>query len=329
VGSPTSASFTNNGLTNGTNYFYVITALKSGLESENSAEVTAKPAAVIVPPAAPTNVVAKAGDASVSLTWTSVSGATLYSIKRALKDGGPYEAVGSVASTNFDDTGLSNGTAYYYVVSAQNAGGKSVNSEQVIGTPKAALHNYPPVMSIIAPQTMYTNDILAVSFAVSDAETTSGDLQVSATSSNPALDLRLNVGGEGDDRFIKIISRSDQSGSTMITISVSDGVMISQQTFALSVNARPQSTALLEGRHIFKPSKGEAGTIHLNLPRAEHVQIFIVSRTGEKITDLLNSDLAAGDHAVSWDGKSASSGVYMAVIITEDGQSREKLVLVR
>ncbi|MCD6052790.1 MAG: hypothetical protein K0Q55_4212, partial [Verrucomicrobia bacterium] len=71
------------------------------------------------------------------LSWGAVSGATSYNVKRATTSGGPYSTVGSPSSTGFTNTGLANGTTYYYVVSGVNAGGESANSSQASATPVA------------------------------------------------------------------------------------------------------------------------------------------------------------------------------------------------
>src|SRR6202167_5491357 len=88
--------------------------------------------------AAPINLTATAGDQQASLTWTASSGATSYFVKRGTASGGPYTTVGTPAGTTYADTNLTNGTAYYYVVTAVNAAGESGNSNQATATPKAA-----------------------------------------------------------------------------------------------------------------------------------------------------------------------------------------------
>jgi hypothetical protein len=136
VGSPMSTSYTDTGLTNGTRYFYVVSALNSTGESADSSEVSSTPAASI--PAAPTGLSATPGNQQVTLGWTASSGASTYHVKRATNSGGPYTQVGSSTSTSYPDTGLTNGTVYYYVVSAVNANGESANSSQVSAMPSTA-----------------------------------------------------------------------------------------------------------------------------------------------------------------------------------------------
>ena len=88
-------------------------------------------------PAAPQNLAATPGNAQVSLTWSASSGATSYNVKRSTTSGGPYTTIASPTSTSFLDTGVVNGTTYFYVVSAVNAVGESPNSNQASATPSA------------------------------------------------------------------------------------------------------------------------------------------------------------------------------------------------
>jgi hypothetical protein len=79
--------------------------------------------------------VATAGDTQVMLSWTAVSGASSYHVKRSTTTGGPYTQAGAPTSATFTDTGLTDSTKYFYVVSAVNAGGESANSIEVSATP--------------------------------------------------------------------------------------------------------------------------------------------------------------------------------------------------
>ncbi len=141
IGAPTSASYTDASLKNGTTYYYVVSALDSAGESANSAQVSATPAAPVAPvapvaiPAMPTGLSANPGNAQATLTWSASSGATSYHVKRATTSGGPYTQVGAPTSTSFNNTSLTNGTTYYYVVSALNSAGESNNSAQVSALP--------------------------------------------------------------------------------------------------------------------------------------------------------------------------------------------------
>ena len=133
-------SYTNTGLTNGTLYYFVVSAVNAAGESNNSNPVSATPIAAATVPAAPTGLsaTATAGDARAQLAWSVSAGATSYTVKRAANAGGPYAVVQSgVSTTSYTNTGLTNGSVYYYVVTAINAVGESANSNQVSVTPTA------------------------------------------------------------------------------------------------------------------------------------------------------------------------------------------------
>ncbi|MGB6670422.1 MAG: fibronectin type III domain-containing protein, partial [Candidatus Acidiferrum sp.] len=135
VAAPTTTSDTDTGLTNGTTYFYLVSALNTAGESANSSQVSASPMASVTPPAAPAGLQATAGNAQVSLTWTASAGATSYHVKRSTTSGGPYTQVAAPTTTSDTDTSLTNETTYFYVVSALNTAGESANSSQASTTP--------------------------------------------------------------------------------------------------------------------------------------------------------------------------------------------------
>lgn len=131
VASPTSASYTDTGLTNGTQYSYTVSAVNAVGESSQSSAVTATPVAPSLP-SVPTGLAATPGDTQVALTWNAVSGATSYKLYR----GGSL--INSPTATNYTNTGLTNDTTYSYTVSAVNGAGESAQSSAVNATPVAA-----------------------------------------------------------------------------------------------------------------------------------------------------------------------------------------------
>jgi F5/8 type C domain/Fibronectin type III domain len=104
-------------------------------------QLTVTPATASVP-GGPTNLTATAGNTTVRLSWTgSASGnPTSYLVYRGTKSDG--EAVAPIATlggttTTFTDTGLKNGTTYFYYVQATNAVGGSPDSNEVSVAPSA------------------------------------------------------------------------------------------------------------------------------------------------------------------------------------------------
>jgi fibronectin type 3 domain-containing protein len=135
ISSPMVTSFTDTTVTNETKYFFVVSAVNSAGESANSAEVNATPVAPAQPPPTPTGLAATPGNAQVNLVWNTSAGATSYNVKRSTTSGGPYATIASPTSTSFTDSTVTNGTTYFYVVSAVNGSGESANSSQASATP--------------------------------------------------------------------------------------------------------------------------------------------------------------------------------------------------
>lgn len=125
-------SYTDTTLTNGTAYYYVVTAANSVGESKNSKEVSTTPQESLPNP--PAKLVAEAGGTLVNLSWDAVVGATGYNVKKSLKAEGPYATIASPTSPSYVDTGLKDGTTYYYVVTTVNAAGESANSNEALAT---------------------------------------------------------------------------------------------------------------------------------------------------------------------------------------------------
>ena len=92
--------------------------------------------ASLVPPSAPTNLMAVATNGMVLLNWSPSATATSYNVQRSITGGGSYTTNATVTVTNYADTQVTGGTTYYYVVSALNAAGQSPNSAEVNATPQ-------------------------------------------------------------------------------------------------------------------------------------------------------------------------------------------------
>lgn len=132
IASVTATSYADASVTNGTKYFYVVSAYNSYGTSGNSNEVNATPSAPA--PGAPTGLSATASNAQVALAWNTSSGATSYNVKRSTTSGGEV-LLTNVATASFTDSSLTNGTTYYYVVSAMLPAGESADSTEVSAKP--------------------------------------------------------------------------------------------------------------------------------------------------------------------------------------------------
>ncbi|HXU06755.1 MAG TPA: malectin domain-containing carbohydrate-binding protein, partial [Polyangia bacterium] len=86
-------------------------------------------------PSAPYGLRAVAGPESVSLTWKGAPGAASYNIYRGTSAGTETLYQTGVTGSSFVDTAVSDGVAYFYVVSAVNAVGESPLSNEANATP--------------------------------------------------------------------------------------------------------------------------------------------------------------------------------------------------
>ncbi|WP_181469964.1 pectinesterase family protein [Paenibacillus sp. MDMC362] len=130
------------GLVNGKVYYYAVTATSVAGESDASDPVEVRP---VAPLESPAGVKASAGDASAVISWNASPEASSYQIKRSTVHGGPYTVIADqVKDVRYEDSGLENGRAYYYVVSAHNRAASSANSEAVRVIPFPANTAPPP-----------------------------------------------------------------------------------------------------------------------------------------------------------------------------------------
>jgi fibronectin type 3 domain-containing protein len=145
-------SYTDTGLTNGTTYDYIVRASKDGsCWSDDSAPVTATP--MCLPPSVPV-VTATPGNAKVALSWTASTGGSpgglVYTIQHSTTATTGFTQAGTATATSYTDTGLTNGTDYFFKVNASNGSCASADSAVVTATPTLCAQAQPTLVKAIA-----------------------------------------------------------------------------------------------------------------------------------------------------------------------------------
>ena len=144
--------------------------------------------------------------------------------------------------------------------------------------------NEAPSISAIADQAIVEDSTAGpLTFTISDPETAPGSLIVAATSSNAALipNANLVLGGSGATRTITVTPAANAAGGPVtITLSVSDGVNLIQQTFTVSI-APVADTPTVAGTTTDEDTQSATGlVISRNLADGASVTHFKITGIG-------------------------------------------------
>ena len=156
-GTGTAITATVTGLTNGQAYSFRVSATNSEGDSDASDVVTGTPVTTV--PDAPTGLAAVPANTRVGLTWTAPDsgGATItdYIIEYSADAGSSWTvfADGTGTAITATVTGLTNGQAYSFRVSATNSEGDSDASDVVTGTPVTTVPDAPTGLAAVPANT--------------------------------------------------------------------------------------------------------------------------------------------------------------------------------
>jgi len=214
----------------------------------------------VTPPAAPTNLTASAGNAQVTLSWTASTGASSYNVYRGTTAGGegatPIQT--NVTNLSYPDTAVTNGTTYYYVVTAVNAGGESSKSNEASATPSTGGTSTVRVNS--GGPTYTTQDgrlFTADTFFTSGSTTNRGNISISATS-DPALYQTLRYA----PTFGYSIPAANGTYTLNLYFAETGGYGAGQRLFNVSVNG----TVVLSKLDVYSQAGGANKAIIKSIP---------------------------------------------------------------
>ena len=112
------------GLTSGTPYYFVVSALIGSVESGTSTQISG------IPLATPTAPIVTLVSGAASLTWSAISGASTYDIQRSTDRVNFSTIASSVATTSYTDSTLVDNLVYVYRYVPKNAASIAMSTSQ-------------------------------------------------------------------------------------------------------------------------------------------------------------------------------------------------------
>jgi|GEM_PF-608354 len=308
-------SFTDSSASSGVTYTYMVRAVK--LEVAGSGSYFNASQGIFINastsgstptlPGVPANLAATPGNAQVSLTWSASSGAASYNVKRSNTNGSGYTTITSgVGSTSYTNTGLTNGTAYFYVVSAVNSAGESANSGQASAVPNGT----PPPSTLPSP--WQSGDVGSVGVAGS-ADYANGVFTVKGSGS----DIWFTADGfrfvyqplNGDGTIVARVSGVQNTDPW-----AKAGVMIRESLTTGSTNAFMMATSGNGSQYTYR-NASNANAISVTGPTGSAPKWVKLTRSGGTFSGYQSSDGSTWT-LVSTQSISMAGSVYIGLAVT-------------
>jgi uncharacterized repeat protein (TIGR02543 family) len=304
------------GLSNGVAYRFKATATNGiGTSAQSTASSAVTPSTV---PNAPTGVVASAGDASASVSFTAptnTGGSAITGYVVTASDG----TTASGTTSPITITGLSNDTAYTFTVKAVNANGDSVASaSSSSATPKA---NEAPIKTGDAQPSglPYVGTTLTSQVTFSGAPTPTLSYQWKVCDDPSDVTTCTNISGATSASFVPTVSEEGKYivVTTTATNSVGSNSATSQPT--LVINPEIIFTAPISGL------SGTAGSAFvLSTVAAGGVEPFSYTVSTGSLPSGVSLDPATGQLS----GTPTTAGTYTFTVAATDSNTATKSVSV-
>jgi fibronectin type 3 domain-containing protein len=238
-------AYTDGGLTNGTTYYYTVTAKNAVGEGPASNEASATPQPPpATAPGAPTLTAATAGNGQVSLSWaapTSDGGSpiTNYTIYRGTSSGAESFLVTVANVTGYIDANVVNGTTYWYTVAAVNGVGTGPASNERSATPSGGDFT---VSATPGSRSVARGASTTYSVLLSPSGGFSGTVTLSASVAGKSRGLSLSfqpsslgVPGQTSSTLTVTAGKNTGRGTYTITITATGGGLTRTTTVTLVV----------------------------------------------------------------------------------------------
>ncbi|HLX94105.1 MAG TPA: autotransporter-associated beta strand repeat-containing protein [Verrucomicrobiae bacterium] len=233
-----------------------------------------------LPASAPTGLTATPTNTAVILNWAAPNYARNFNVKSSTTSGGPYTTIANTIATTYTNTGLANGTTYYYVVSALNYYGETANSAEASATPGPIIPATPTNLTAQTASELvfltWSSVPTATSYNVKRAPTTGGPY---TTIGNPATASFSDTNVVNGTTYYYVVSAlNTQFGSPV------EGPN-SSETNATPLNVPPQPPATLA-------ATGQYLQVRLNWPAsfgATSYNVKVATTSGGPYTTFTNT----------------------------------------
>jgi hypothetical protein len=284
-----------------------------------------------------------------------------YNVYRA-EDAGEFALLGSVADSTHYLDGTVEYAEYSYYVTAAYSNGESDPTD----TASVDLTNYPPTAftlyspadgdTIVIDQSNLGSDQAFAWGASTDPNGTAVEYNVCVTVAVP-FDQFCEDNGTSTAQFVPLADIADyidslnQAAGTGVVLSLnwtvfaSDGVNETEASngplsvtfdagWVLGVDEEMGIPDVFALQQNYPNPFNPVTTIRFDVPQESHIRMDIYNLLGQRVRTLVNSDMRAGYHAISWNGtndmgKPLSSGMYIYSLHSSEFTSVKKLVLMK
>ena len=289
--------------------------------------------ASVLLPAAPGSLNASAGSSSViNLTWNDNSNnETGFKVERSIDSLSGYSLIQTLPAntTAYSDTGLTDGTKFYYMVYAYNSGGNSNYSNVASAiTALNAPSNLSGTDSLKVKLTWTDNSSSELGFIIERKQGAAGiysAIDSVGTNVTTYVDSNVTVGMDYVYR-VKAYNNYIQSG-------YSNEFSITITKISVWLNNIPDKFDLLQNYpNPFNPST----IIKYDIPKTAFVSLKIFNLLGKEIATLVNEEKLPGEYSITFNadnlpgsGRNLSSGIYFYKIYAGSFSETKKFILLK